>query len=249
MRYCGFTFIAVFAIATIASVPVTSAFQVGSNDRVMWETHCTYFGSDYGSKSGLADACGDICADDSTCTHWTWNSFNGGTCWLKSGTTSTKFRSSGADCGYVVSRSSSTATSPSSNGLSASDSAEMLAKLNEYRAQNDLVALTIDDRLTVAAALHSQDQASHCEVTHTGWDGLHSWDRVKAQGYDYSVTAENVAGGQKTVDDVMTSWWNSAGHRANILNGDLVNVGFALASNPNCSNYVTYWTQDFGSEL
>ncbi|RLN86193.1 hypothetical protein BBJ28_00011382 [Nothophytophthora sp. Chile5] len=243
----------------------------------MWENNCDYYGDDIYSVEAIPDVCGDLCADDSSCTHWTWNNFNGGTCWLKSAGTATKATYWGGGCGYVIARfstgseSQSTVASDSDttqtdqtdqtdqtsqtdqstsydNGLTSDETAQMLASINSYRADNGLSALTIDSRLVAAAMVHSEDQASDCTMTHDGTDGSEPWDRMEAQGYDWTVAAENVAAGQTSVSAVMTSWWNSAGHRANILKDDVVNVGFALAKNSGCSNYATYWTQDFGSE-
>ncbi|EGZ21677.1 hypothetical protein PHYSODRAFT_329592 [Phytophthora sojae] len=230
----------------MTQVPTAAGFQPGSSGRVMWESNCDFPRNDCRSVNALPEMCGDLCADDAACTHWTWNNYSGGTCWLKQDTPSPKTRSYGAICGYVVSRSS---TAAASSGLSTSDMADMLGRINSLRAQNGLGALAIDYRLVKAALLHSQDQASHCQMTHKGTTIRDFGDRLEAQGYSYNTAAENVAAGQTTVADVMTSWWNSPGHRANILNKDVVNVGLALATNEACGDYATYWTQDFGRQL
>lgn len=308
---------ALFAAAVAIATGVSSAFEVGSQGRVMWQHNCDYYGDDLYSAPGIPDVCGDLCANDSDCTHWTWTYFNGGTCWLKNGEKATISTYWGGGCGYVIKRFSSldsddqsaqqnaeqnadrnaeqnadqnaeqnaeqnadqnadqnaeqnadqnadqasqasqtdqasqaSQTSGSTsydNGLSSAETAEMLASINSYRAQYGLSALTIDARLVAAAYVHSQDQATQCTMAHEGSDGSDPWDRMEAQGYDWTVAAENVAAGQSSVSQVMTSWWNSAGHRANILKDDVVNVGFALASNSGCGSYTTYWTQDFGA--
>ncbi|CAI5743875.1 unnamed protein product [Peronospora destructor] len=67
-------------------------------------------------------------------------------------------------------------------------------------------------------------QANNCRMTHGGSNGSRLGDRISAQGYQFATAAENVAAGQKTVDNVMASWWNSPGHRANLLNKDVKNV-------------------------
>ncbi|GMF13528.1 unnamed protein product [Phytophthora lilii] len=240
LRFATLTTTLTLAITAISQTPTAAGFQLGSSGRVMWESNCNFQGNDYRSLNGISEMCGDLCASDATCTHWTWNGYNGGTCWFKKGTPTSKTTSYGAICGYVVSRTATTI------GLSAADMADMLGRINTYRKQYGLGALSIDYRLVQAALLHSQDQASHCYMTHTGTTISNFGDRINAQGYRYSVAAENVAAGQTTVVDVMTSWWNSPGHRANILNKDVVNVGFAFATNRACSSYQTYWTQDFG---
>jgi hypothetical protein len=60
-------------------------------------------------------------------------------------------------------------------------------------------------------------------------------------GYRYSTAAENIAQGQRTPAQVMNSWMNSPGHRANILNGNLRELGVGISS----SNF--YWTQAFAT--
>ncbi|ETL93892.1 hypothetical protein F442_08337 [Phytophthora nicotianae P10297] len=230
-------------VAAFSRAPSTTGFQLGSSEKVMWSRNCDFPSNDYRSLSGISKSCGEVCANDATCTHWTWSVYNGGTCWLKNGTPSSKTTNYGTICGYVISRTTITETT---SGVSTTDMAEMLRRVNLFRAQNGLAAVTIDYRLGKAALLHSQDQASHCNMTHTGTAIARLGDRVRAEGYRYSTAAENVAAGQASVEDVMTSWWNSPGHRANILNEDVDNVGFALATNEACGSYKTYWTQDFG---
>ncbi|HEY8664738.1 MAG TPA: CAP domain-containing protein [Propionibacteriaceae bacterium] len=49
---------------------------------------------------------------------------------------------------------------------------------------------------------------------------------------------------QRVGGDVMASWMNSAGHRANILNCALTELGVGYATG---GTYGSYWTQDFGT--
>ncbi|KAG7389999.1 hypothetical protein PHYPSEUDO_008961 [Phytophthora pseudosyringae] len=244
-RISSFVLITAFAMAASTA----SGFQSGSSGRVMWENNCDFYGNDYRSMRAIPDVCGDICAADSTCTHWAWNNYNGGTCWFKTGKRSAKTGNWGTNCGYVVSRSSQGQTqgqASTTSGLSSSEMGEMLARINAYRSQSGLPGLSMDNRLVSAAALHSQDQANNCKMTHAGSNGSRLGDRIKAQGYSFATAAENVAAGQTSVEQVMNSWWNSPGHRANLLGKDVANVGFAKVVNSGCSNYATYWTQDFG---
>ncbi|KAG1708635.1 hypothetical protein DVH05_022264 [Phytophthora capsici] len=255
--------ITLLAIAASSLVSATVGFQVGSGGRVMWENNCNFAGNDYRWRTGIPAVCGDMCANDTKCTHWTWNNSNGGTCWFKTGTRSAKTTKWGSNCGYVISRNAAmqvqtqsqvqvpaqAQTQISSNsGMVTTDMTEMLNRINAYRSQNGLSTLTIDNRLVAAASLHSKDQANHCTMTHAGSNGSRLGDRVKAQGYDFAMTAENVAAGQTSVEQVMISWWNSPGHRANMLNKDATNVGFAKAVNNGCDSYATYWTQDYGRQ-
>jgi uncharacterized protein YkwD len=104
-------------------------------------------------------------------------------------------------------------------------------------------ALTIDSRLTSAAQGHAQDMASNNYFSHTGLDGSSPVDRIGAAGYHGTGWAENIAGGQTSVDEVMTAWWNSAGHCADFMASFVTQIGFGLATNPS-STYRTYWVAD-----
>jgi len=46
---------------------------------------CDFKGSDLTNKIIAASDCSSACASTSGCTHFTWTSYNGGTCWMKSG--------------------------------------------------------------------------------------------------------------------------------------------------------------------
>jgi uncharacterized protein YkwD len=117
---------------------------------------------------------------------------------------------------------------------------------NAERAKAGCGPLTVDATLTAVAQAHSQDMATHNYFDHNSQDGRSPFDRMTAAGYRYSTAAENIAAGQRTAQDVMTGWMNSPGHRANILNCALkeIGVGYATASS---SQYGVYWTQDFGT--
>jgi len=113
-----------------------------------------------------------------------------------------------------------------------------VASVNQYRAQSGLGAVSVDQRLTNAAQSHANDMAARAVMTHTGAGGTSAGDRINAAGYGWTTWAENVAAGQTTPGEVMSAWMNSAGHRANILNGNMINIGVAAAVG---ANGVTYW--------
>jgi uncharacterized protein YkwD len=50
-----------------------------------------------------------------------------------------------------------------------------------------------------------------------------------ASGYQACVVAENIARGQGDIRSVMADWMTSPGHRANILNPQVTQYGFAGA--------------------
>jgi uncharacterized protein YkwD len=133
-------------------------------------------------------------------------------------------------------------TAPGQGGVTA----QVVTLTNAERAKAGCGPLAVDATLTQVAQAHSQDMATNNYFDHNSQDGRSPFDRITAAGYRFSTAAENIAAGQKTPQDVMTSWMNSPGHRANILNCALheIGVGYATASS---STYGSYWTQDFGT--
>lgn len=128
-------------------------------------------------------------------------------------------------------------------GAGGTQQAQVAVLVNRQRAAGGCGPLAVNTQLTVAAQLHSEDQAAHNTMSHTGSDGSSPWDRTRRAGYPNAI-AENVAAGYPDAEAVMQGWMNSPGHRANIMNcaARSVGVGYAKAANG-----TPYWTQDFGS--
>lgn len=132
---------------------------------------------------------------------------------------------------------------------------------NQQRQQHGCAtALVLSAQLAAAASAHSQDMALHDLFSHTGSNGSTMVSRVLATGYNYTQLAENLAAGPSTAEDVVAGWMSSPGHRANILNCGLHEIGVGYyaqmddQSNVHLDNgqlggpFRYYWTQDFGSQ-
>ncbi|WP_426508322.1 CAP domain-containing protein [Dactylosporangium sp. McL0621] len=120
---------------------------------------------------------------------------------------------------------------------------QVVTLTNNYRQANGCGALRIDSRLVAAARKHSSDMVGKDFFDHTASDGSNFVQREVAAGYTTGASAENIAWGYRTAQDVVTGWINSPGHRANILNCTSVAVGVGLAYK---TDGTPYWTQDFG---
>jgi uncharacterized protein YkwD len=131
---------------------------------------------------------------------------------------------------------------------------------NEQRRQQGCaVALVLSPQLSAAASTHSRDMALHDLFSHNGSDGSTMISRAIGAGYDYSLLAENLAAGQSTPEEVVAGWMNSPGHRANILNCALREIGVGyyeqlddqsnvrLDTGEISGPYRHYWTQDLGA--
>lgn len=127
---------------------------------------------------------------------------------------------------------------------------EVLNLTNQERSNAGLQPLSLNPQLNRAAEGHSESMALDDFFSHTGADGSTPFERIRAEGYEYQTAAENVAAGYATPADVVEGWMNSPGHRANILNGSLTELGvgyYYLANDTGTINYNHYWTQVFGT--
>ena len=99
---------------------------------------------------------------------------------------------------------------------------EVLAIMNAERAAEGLAPLTADPVLTEYAMQRAAEV--NMFFSHTRPDGTDCFT-VYGDEYRYGAKAENIAFGQRNAQEVMDSWMNSPGHRANILDGNLSSVG------------------------
>lgn len=129
---------------------------------------------------------------------------------------------------------------------------QMLALINNVRAQNSLPALNINPQLGQAAFNYSLDMACNNRVDfihHTDSNGKRPVDRIADSGYKAFITRENVAAGygvQETFDywmvdpdDPVHRW-----HRMAMLNLDVTDIGIAYV-HTSTSDFGGYFTVDF----
>ncbi|WP_168990566.1 CAP domain-containing protein [Aureimonas flava] len=119
------------------------------------------------------------------------------------------------------------------------DRAHGLALVNAFRAENGLGPLTVDERLMKAAAAQSEAMAGRDKMDHAVAGALPG--RVERAGYHWGTTAENIGRGYKDYDAAMVGWINSPGHRRNLLNPKVTQIGFAGAQAVGSPR--AYWAQ------
>lgn len=119
---------------------------------------------------------------------------------------------------------------------------EVLKLVNQERAKVGLKALTLSAELTNVATIKAKDMRDKGYFDHTSPTYGSPFDMMKRFGIQYSSAGENIAAGQKTSQEVMNSWLNSSGHRANILNKDYEQLGVGYVEG---GSYGTYWVQMF----
>lgn len=132
---------------------------------------------------------------------------------------------------------------PSSGGPAVAN--EVVRYTNDARARNGLAAFRVSPALMEAARIHAAQMAQYRRQDHTisGAEYPTLQSRLQAVGYNYANAAENVAWNQSSARSVVDTWMNSSGHRSNILNSQLTEMGAAMARS---SNGEPYWIQVFG---
>ena len=112
--------------------------------------------------------------------------------------------------------------------------------VNRERAANGLAPLKYSDRLSEAALVRAEEIQS--VFSHTRPNGTRCFTAVTEAGISYRSVGENIAYGQRTPEEVMNSWMNSSGHRANILGSyDYIGIGVTY------KNGTYYWSQFFAT--
>ena len=115
----------------------------------------------------------------------------------------------------------------------------MVDLTNEQRRRNGLAALQIDTQLSQVAQTKSQDMQRNGYFSHTSPTYGSPFDMMRDFGVSYRTAGENIAQGQRTPQEVVNAWMNSAGHRQNILNGNFTHIGVGYETSGN------HWTQMF----
>ena len=127
------------------------------------------------------------------------------------------------------------------NGFS-KEQVEVLNLVNKERKANGLKPLTLNKELSNVANIKSRDMIEKGYFDHTSPTYGSPFDMMKKFNISYNPAGENIAMGQKTPSEVMNSWMNSSGHRANILNSTYTELGVGIQKD---SNGTIYWTQMF----
>lgn len=133
-------------------------------------------------------------------------------------------------------------TTPSGSTDITSLENEVVRLVNVERVKAGLPELVQNSEVGRVARIKSEDFVKNNYFSHTSPTYGSPFDMLKSFGITFTAAGENIASGQKTAADVMNSWMNSSGHRANILNSTYNKIGVGVAKDSNGS---LYWTQIF----
>lgn len=119
---------------------------------------------------------------------------------------------------------------PESSAFGATES-RIFDLINAQRRQAGLAPLVYNAQLDQMAKIQSVQMAEVQKMAHVLPEAELPTltDRARRVGYPYGRIAENVALGYPTAESVVEGWMTSKGHRANILNRDVVETGIGIA--------------------
>jgi uncharacterized YkwD family protein len=109
--------------------------------------------------------------------------------------------------------------------------------VNQERSNAGLNTLTNNSALESMALVKAKDMYNNNYFDHNSPSYGSPFNMMKSFGIQYTYAGENIAKGQRSPQEVMTSWMNSPGHRQNILNPNFTKIGVAY--------YNGEWVQEF----
>lgn len=121
----------------------------------------------------------------------------------------------------------------------------IVERTNAVRRQEGRSAVRVDDKLTATAQEFADHMARTDRLAHDA-DGNTPSGRATAHGYDYCLIFENIADESTalpaTTDEIaeqfVKGWMASPGHRQNILEPDVTDIGVGTAQNAATGAYV-----------
>ena len=129
---------------------------------------------------------------------------------------------------------------------------KIIAETNAQRYnQNDgLLPLFENQKLNEAALAKANDMFLNQYFEHISLSGVGPAKLVQSFGYEYITTGENlILGNFKSEKELVQSWMDSPGHRANILNNRYSEIGVAIIKGSYKGDTVWIGVQEFGLPL
>jgi uncharacterized protein YkwD len=100
---------------------------------------------------------------------------------------------------------------------------------NGLRALHGKSALKFCEKASTAAYNHSNDMATRNYFDHYSPEGTNPGNRLTAAGVQWIGYGENIAAGYRDAYEISDGWYNSLGHRENLLNSNHEYLGVGIA--------------------
>lgn len=127
---------------------------------------------------------------------------------------------------------------------------KIISETNLQRGGNGLSALSENTKLDKAALAKANDMFLNQYFEHISPSGVGPAKLVQSFGYEYIITGENlILGNFADEKELVQSWMDSPGHRANILNSRYTEIGVAIIKGIYKGDTVWIGVQEFGLPL
>ena len=111
--------------------------------------------------------------------------------------------------------------------------------VNAKRKAAGLGTLKLNWELSRVARIKAQDMKDKNYFDHTSPTYGSPFNMIRNFNISFQTAGENIARGQKTPQAVVDAWWNSEGHRKNMMNSSFTQIGVGYVASGN------YWVQMF----
>ena len=115
------------------------------------------------------------------------------------------------------------------NASMSADEKEVFDLINKQRTNNGLQALKVDSEVQRVARIKAKDMVDNNYFAHESPIYGTPFEMLKSFKISYKTAGENIAANSSN-SSAVTSWMNSSGHKANILNSNFNYTGIGVAS-------------------
>lgn len=123
--------------------------------------------------------------------------------------------------------------------------AEVVRLTNIERQKHGVAPLAVSGYLNQSGQFHADVMARQGCNEHACPGEPELQNRMWNTGYQFIRAAENIAWGWPSPDAVVRGWMNSAGHRRNILDPQLTEIGIGVVTHSSGR----FWVQNFGRPM
>lgn len=119
---------------------------------------------------------------------------------------------------------------------------------NIERNNAGLASLNLNPMLNTAALNKANHMIANNYWAHVAPDGMTPWNFIDASGYVYSTAGENLALHYTSSNGVVAGWMASPSHKANVMNDQYTDVGYAVVDGVLLGNQTTLVVAMYGSQ-
>lgn len=118
--------------------------------------------------------------------------------------------------------------STSGKTLLSSGEEKILESVNAARMKEGKIPLVMSSTLRKTARCKTLDMLNKNYFSHDNPGGGDTSNWLKNCGYPWLMWAENIAYNYESAERLYTQWWNSPGHKSNMMNGNLRAIGIGV---------------------